>query len=266
MWAGSREALVPLDLDSRECVLDVGCGTGVLTRVLEEETDARVVGVDADRDLLAVAREGGSSVVAGDALRLPFRDGVSERRSEAREKVSRGAFDLVVCQALLINLPDPGRAVAEFARVSSELVAAVEPDNAAVEVESSADDEESLERRVREAYLDGVETDVTLGGSGTRRLFEDAGLTGVSTVRYPFEKATEPPYAEAALVDARRKASGEGLASHRETLLAGDLSPAEYESLRGDWRAMGRDVIAQMQDGDYRRTEVVPFYVTVGRT
>ena len=250
MWEDSRTALGALDLDSRSRVLDVGCGTGEFTRVLESETDGEVVGIDADPDLLAVAREAGSQVVAGDALRLPFPD---------------GSFDLVVCQALLINLPDPGRAVAEFARVSSDLVAAVEPDNAGVSVESSADAESALERRVRDAYLSGVETDVTLGGPGTRRVFEDEGLTGVTTARYPFEKVIDSPYSAAALLDARRKASGEGLAEYRETLLAGDVSLEEYESLRADWRAMGRDVIAQMQTGAYRRTEVVPFYVTVGR-
>ena len=250
MWEDSRDALSALNLDSRSRILDVGCGTGEFTRVLELETDAEVVGVDADPGLLRVAREAGSQTVAGDALRLPFSD---------------GAFDLVVCQALLINLPDPGQAVEEFARISSELVAAVEPDNAGVSVESSADDEAALERRVRDAYLSGVETDVTLGGPGTQRVFEDEGLTDVRTARYRFEKAIGPPYSEAALVDARRKATGEGLADYRETLLSGDISPEEYESLRADWRAMGRDVIAQMQDGAYRRTEIVPFYVTVGR-
>lgn len=250
MWDDSRAALDALELDSRTRVLDVGCGTGEFTRVLEAETDAEIVGLDADPDLLAVAREAGSQVVAGDALRLPFAD---------------DSFDLVVCQALLINLPDPERAVREFARVSTELVAAVEPDNANVTIGSSADAEVALERRVREAYLTGVETDVTLGGTGTREVFDDAGLDATTTARYPFEKATSPPYSEAALLDARRKASGEGLADHRETMLSGDLSPEEYESLRADWRAMGRDVIAQMQAGEYRRTEVVPFYVTVGR-
>ena len=250
MWEESRSALAALDLAGRERVLDVGCGTGVLTRVLESETEGEVIGLDADLNLLAVARDAGNSVAAGDALRLPFED---------------DAFDLVVCQALLINLPDPGAAISEFARVSSNLVAAIEPDNSEVRVESTVDAESGLERRAREAYLDGVETDITLGGSETGRLFEDAGLSGVTTTAYPFEKAIGSPYSEAALVDAKRKASGEGIASHRSTLLSGGFSADEYESLRADWRAMGRDVIAQMQAGDYRRTEVVPFYVTVGR-
>jgi len=251
MWADSRAALADLDLGGRERVLDVGCGTGELTRVLAAEAgpDATVVGVDADVDLLAVAREH-APVAAGDALALPVAD---------------GAVDLVVCQALLVNLPEPAAALGEFARASSELVAAVEPDNAGVDVESSVDAEADLERRAREAYLAGVATDATLGGEGTRAAFEDAGLCEVRTRRYVHERVVEPPYDDADLSDARRKATGAGLDDDRETLLSGGLDADAYDDLRAAWRAMGRTVVEQMGDGDYRRIERVPFYVTVGR-
>ncbi len=249
MWEDSRAALADLDLPGRERVLDVGCGTGALSRVLAEESGATVVGLDADTDLLAVAAEH-VPVVAGDALRLPVRD---------------GAVDLVVCQALLVNLPDPGAAVAEFRRASTDLVAAVEPDNAAVDVASSVAEEERLERRARALYLDGVETDATLGGEGTRAAFEAAGLSDVRTRRYEHTRVVEPPYSEADLADARRKASGAGLSDDRATLRAGGASPAALDDLHSAWREMGRSVVEAMAEGTYRRTETVPFYVTVGR-
>ncbi|MBV0923928.1 class I SAM-dependent methyltransferase [Halomicroarcula limicola] len=246
MWDDSRAALSDLALGECERVLDVGCGTGELTRVLREESGGTVVGLDADAELLAGVD---GPAVRGDATRLPFAD---------------DSFDLVVCQALLINLPDPEAAVREFARVASDRVAAVEPNNGAVTVDSTVDREPVLARRARRYFLDGVRTDVTLGADAAE-VFEAAGLDVVSTRRYDQERTVEPPYGEAAVRAARRKATGEGLASDRETILAGETTPEEYDALRERWREMGRDVISQMQTDDYERRETVPFFVTVGR-
>ncbi|GAA0513946.1 Methyltransferase domain-containing protein [Halorubrum aquaticum] len=251
MWADGREALADCSLPGRERVLDVGCGTGEFTRVLAEETgpNATVIGVDADTDLLDVAREEtAASYAAGDATRLPLRE---------------DAVDLAACQALLVNLPEPARAIRELARVSSDLVAAVEPNNADVAVSSTVDREADLEREAREAYLAGVGTDVALGDR-VESMFADAGLVDVRTRRYLHEKRTAPPYAESALESAARKASGAGLADHREELEAA-LSPAAYDDLRRRWRGMGRDVVAAMREREYERVELVPFEVTVGR-
>lgn len=247
MWK-SRDALTDLELDSRERVLDVGCGTGELARVLADETPGDVVGTDADPRLLSVAREF-VPCVAGDANRLPFPD---------------DSFDLVVCQALLINLPDPVRAVHEFVRVSSDLVAAIEPDNASVSVESTVPEEGPLSQKAREAYVAGTGTDISLGGEGTRKLFRTAGLDDPSTRTHHHAKTVEPPYSERDVEAAKRKATASALTDRRDTLV-GPLSPDEYDDLRTDWREMGRSAIRQMRDESYRRAEVVPFYVTTGR-
>ena len=250
LWSpDDRAALAALDLAERSLVLDVGCGTGKLSAVLAAETpdDARVVGLDRDPALL-----GGVPApvhpVRADALSLPVAD---------------GRADLVVCQALLINLPDPLAAVEEFRRASSHLVAAVEPDNAAVTVESSVAAEERLTARARERFVAGVPTDVTLGAAPD--LFRAAGLVDVETRRHDHVRVVEAPYDEAALEGAKRKATASRLDEQRETLLAGGASAEAFDALRREWREMGREVVAAMADGTYRRRETVPFFVTVGR-
>lgn len=245
MWDDSRDALDELNLDSRQQILDVGAGTGELTRVLREEVAGTVVALDADDTLLDHIA---NPRVLGDATRLPFSD---------------DSFDLVVCQALLVNLTNPLATVREFARVSTGSVAVIEPDNSEVSVESTVDVEPSLTRRARQMYLQGVETDAALGA--VPELFEEVGLDNVAVRRYDHERRIESPYSERALEGARRKASGTGIDADRETILAGEVSEELFDTLRADWRSMGRKVIQQMQDGTYRQCEVVPFYVTSGQ-
>jgi SAM-dependent methyltransferase len=244
MWDDSRAALAELGLGSRECVLDVGAGTGELTAVLRAETPGDVVALDADGALLSHVSP---PRALGDATRLPFQT---------------DAFDLVVCQALLVNLPDPVAALDEFARVSRDRVAVIEPDNSAVTVDSTVEGEAELAARARRLYFDGITTDVRMGDASD--LFASAGLDVTAVKRYDHERVTEPPYTEQALESIRRKASGAGIETDRETLLAGETTPEEFDALREQWRAIGREAIEQLQEDDYRRTERIPFYVTVG--
>lgn len=244
LW-DDREALDDLDLANRNRILEVGCGSGEFTRVLREESDAEVVALDADRRLLDHVTD--AVGVVGDAARLPFVD---------------DAFDLVIAQALLINLPNPEVAVREFARVSNEFVAVIEPDNRGVKVTSTVDSEAALAKRAREAFMSGVDTDVELG-HGATDLFEAAGLELVSVRYHPHRRRIEPPYSEAAVTGAAKKARGDRLTDHREVLLQG-FPEGGFDEFRSDWRAMGRAVVEQMQAKEYEREEVTPFYVTVG--
>lgn len=242
MWADSRAALSGLDLDHCDRVLDVGCGEGALTRVLRDECPGEVVGCDRDARLLAELE---GPTVRGDAYRLPFAD---------------GSFDLVVCQALLINLSDPGRAVEEFARVSRNRIACIEPDNSAVTVDSSVESEPELAGQARRRYLDGIDTDVTLGADAAA-LLRAAGLSDVRTTRYDQVLRIEPPYTDEDVSAIGRKASGAGLRERRETM---EGSEEALDSLRASWREMGREAARQLTREEYRREEIVPFYVTVG--
>jgi SAM-dependent methyltransferase len=242
MWDDSREALSELDLESCDRVLDVGCGEGALTRVLAEECPGEVVGVDSHPGLLGELEV---PAVQGDAYRLPFGD---------------DRFDLVVCQALLINLREPERAVREFARVAAGRVACIEPDNAAVSVSSTVDAESHLASRARELYLRGVDTDVALGADAAGAL-RAAGLSDVTTSRYDQTLVVEPPYSESDVRAVGRKASGAGLRERRETMAG---SEEELDALRAAWREMGREAVRQVGSDRYRRRETVPFYVVVG--
>lgn len=247
MWDRSRAALDPLTLEDQDLILDVGCGTGELSSVLAEETNGTVVGIDRDRRLLD---EVAVPTVHADATDLP---------------IGTDTADLVVCQALLINLPDPTRAVAEFVRCVTDLVAAIEPDNSAVTVESTVSAESELAARAREHYIQGVKTDVTLGTvPELLRNHASHEVTDVQTRRHDHVRTIEPPYDRRAFETAKRKATGSRIARQRDTLIAGGMSPDEYDAFRSSWREMGRAIVDAMGNETYRRKEVIPFHVTVG--
>lgn len=86
-----------------QSVLEVGCGTGHFTRWLHAQGLA-AVGVDLSAAMLIQAQTlGGSSLVQGDAIRLPFAD---------------GAFDLTAFVTTLEFLDRPQAVLAEALRVS----------------------------------------------------------------------------------------------------------------------------------------------------
>lgn len=247
LWA-DRTALEPLLLDTRTRILDVGCGTGSLTRVLREDTDVgtTVIGVDADAALL---RYVDPPTLLGDGTQLPCRDACA---------------DLVVCQAFLVNVSDPVAAIREFGRVSSDLVALIEPDNAAVSIDSTVETEAPLAQRLRDAYISGIETDVTLGSDLEAHL-DRAGLEVLETTVQYHDQRVEPPYTERDVESARLKAAGTRLTDAAETLQAGGLTEPQFDALLADWQSMGDTVIDQMEREDYRRAEIVPFHVAVAR-
>lgn len=87
--------------------LDVGCGTGALSRALLAHGAGRVVGVDPSAPFVDAARRlaPGGMFETGDAQALRFAD---------------GAFDAVVSGLVLNFVPDPALAVREMRRVARE--------------------------------------------------------------------------------------------------------------------------------------------------
>jgi ubiquinone/menaquinone biosynthesis C-methylase UbiE len=87
-------------------LLDVACGTGIAARTAAERVrpNGRVVGVDLNEAMLAVARRvaPGIEFRTGDAAALPFSD---------------RSFDGSLCQMALMFFPDRAAALREMARV-----------------------------------------------------------------------------------------------------------------------------------------------------
>jgi SAM-dependent methyltransferase len=91
---------------SGERVLDVGCGTGQLTRQLAATVGAEnVAAIDPAEDAVEVcrARVPGADIRVGEAEAVPF---------------AAGEFDVVLAQLVVNLVHDPASAVAEMARVA----------------------------------------------------------------------------------------------------------------------------------------------------
>ncbi len=107
--AVSKELAREIDLNRLE-VLDVGCGLGGPCRMLADEFNCRVTGIDLSNEYIRTARELSKLVkldhrtkfVVGDAVNLPFDD---------------NAFDVVWTQHVQMNVSDKERFYSEIKRV-----------------------------------------------------------------------------------------------------------------------------------------------------
>jgi ubiquinone/menaquinone biosynthesis C-methylase UbiE len=173
-----------LGVTAGERVLDVGCGSGVVTREIARRVgaDGRAIGLDPSAELLAVADE--LARAAGLHDRVEFREG-----SALQIPFSDGFFDAVLCVTVLSHVPGGERVIPELMRVvrpggrvgvfdfDSDMTIFTHPDRA-------------LTRRVVAASSDALAVDGWL----MRRmpmLFGDAGLEDVR-VRGFFSLETDP--------------------------------------------------------------------------
>jgi ubiquinone/menaquinone biosynthesis C-methylase UbiE len=94
-------------IEDGECILDVGCGTGVLTRAaLATGHSIRVTGIDPVESFISFARQTSdpsAEFQIGSVESLPFPD---------------GTFDATLGLLLLQELDDPDQSIAEMARVT----------------------------------------------------------------------------------------------------------------------------------------------------
>ena len=170
---------------SGERVLDLACGTGIVTRLAAARMGAgRIVGVDINAGMLAVARSLSTSAASliewreGSALDLPFPDDV---------------FDLIICQLGLQFFPDKPAALGEMQRVAApagrialSVFSAIEHTPAANALADALDRHvgvgASRAKRSEHALCDTQELRALVTGAGFRDVTVE---TVTQTIRFP---------------------------------------------------------------------------------
>ena len=173
-----------LGIAAGERVLDVGCGSGVVTREIARRVGprGRAIGLDPSPALLTVARELAQAADLGD--RIEFREG-----SALQLPFPDRSFDAALCVTVLSHVPGGEAAIPELARVlrSGGRVGVFDLDT---DMTAFTHSDRALTRRIVAASSDALAVDGWLA----RRLpslFEQAGLEEVR-VRGFFPLETDP--------------------------------------------------------------------------
>jgi ubiquinone/menaquinone biosynthesis C-methylase UbiE len=168
-----------LNINPRQQVVDVGCGTGDFTRFLARlsKGEAKILGIDSNSKSIPAAisdtQEAGLSKIVsykvGDVFKIPLEDDYA---------------DLTTCRTLLMHLTTPLLAVKEMARITKPGGQVVAVEGGRMVSFYDPDDERyaSLANRSYEAWIRGVkklEGKEFKIGEKLPGIFRDAGLSGV---------------------------------------------------------------------------------------
>jgi ubiquinone/menaquinone biosynthesis C-methylase UbiE len=174
-------------------VLDVGCGTGVVTRDLAARVGSRgrVVGVDPSRAFVGEARKRARTgpraprcaFRVADGFRLPF---------------PAAAFDATVAVTVLLHVPRSDRIVAEMIRVTRPggTVAVLDQDLGTLAIDHP---DRALTRRIVEAHAERYYAD-PWSGRGLQRRLRAAGLARVRGRAFVVVEPSYDEYARSFLV------------------------------------------------------------------
>ena len=207
-----------LDLEPGARVLEVGCGTGAVTRFLAGRPEvAEVIGIDPSPVFVHRAREllaqnGNLTYHIGDGRRLGFAD---------------GRFDAVVLHTVLSHVPGPEQVLAEARRVVREggRLALFDGDYATTTV--ALDSHDPLQA-CAEACIEALVHDPWLTRK-LRRLAAEAGWEIAEMRSHGYLETADPGYA-LTLVDRGADA----------LLAAGHLGEATAEALKREARDRAR--------------------------
>jgi SAM-dependent methyltransferase len=175
--------LARIEFPAEAKVLEIGCGTGAISRRLAEEASVQeVFGVDPSRGLLERARSLAAatsrlSFMEADGRNLPFED---------------RSFDIVVVHTVVSHVPDPEQLVGEAWRVLrvGGTVAIFDGDYSTMTVASSVDDPL---QSCADAMRSGFVTDPWV----VRRLpamTRQAGFVDLEYRSYGFAQIDDPLY------------------------------------------------------------------------
>ena len=225
------------DLQPGQDVLDVACGTGVVTRAAAERvgTTGSVTGVDLNPAMLAVAARLRPDLTwqQGDVAALPFAD---------------DSFDAVTCQSAAMFFPDLEAALREMGRVARP------GGTVAVQVFDLREDQPAygpwIEMVARHAGADALRMLGTYWVHGDRGLMRErcaaAGLR--VTAIHDHQRPASFPSVEAMV-----------LTEVNATPLADRLSPAELDAIIAD----SHEVYAPWRTDDDQLTIPLTGYVVV---
>lgn len=266
-----------LGLQTTKTLVDVGAGAGALSSLfaLYMKPGAVVHGFVRDAERAAEAQAEADSRAfsvkfafeAADATALPLEDGVA---------------DLAVCQHTLVNEAEPGRVVAELARVvrPGGKVVAFEP-NSLIQalVKTSVDPDDDLEARLDlvryQAYYERGKAKLGFGddsvGDRLPELFAAAGLTDLEIRLSDKAMAVVPPYAtrgQRARVAELRRWLGEyeaHLGFMERCFLAGGGDAEAWERFCALDRAENARIEAALDAGTFTHPGGALTYVVIGR-
>jgi ubiquinone/menaquinone biosynthesis C-methylase UbiE len=156
-----------IGVETCTAILEVGCGTGVISSEIHNFTSAKVTGVDTNQLLLQKASEFDKMnfYAAADAMNLPFEG---------------DSFELVFSHFLLLWLNQPVAALREMKRVvrrGGYVIAMAEPDFNA-RIDYPLDLEEIGLLQTKSLGAQGVNTQI---GRQLGKIFHDAGFSDIHT-------------------------------------------------------------------------------------